>query len=69
MIRFKIKMHLSIGYQGSHNEEDYFEVPDNATPKEIEEEAERFTNEWADNYIDLGYTYTKEQPDKEAGKQ
>lgn len=60
MKRFKIKMHLSIGYQGSHAEEDYFEVPDNATPKEIEDEAGRFTKEWSENYIELGYAYEPE---------
>lgn len=50
-------MHLSIGYQGGHDDEDFFEVSDDATPKEIEAEAGRFAEEWASNFIDLGYAY------------
>lgn len=54
-------MHLSIGYQGGYDDEDYFEVEDNATPEQIEEEAGRFTEEWASNYIQLGYAYEPEE--------
>jgi len=62
MKRFKIKMHLSIGFQDGHDEEETFEVPDDATPKQIEDMAGEITKEWAENYIDLGYAY---EPEKE----
>lgn len=54
-------MHLNIGYVGGHDDEDYFEVEDNATPEQIKEEAERFAQEWASNFLDLGYAYELEE--------
>jgi len=57
MKRFKIKMHLSIGFLSDHQNEEYFEVEDNATPEYIEELAQEITKEWSESYIELGYSY------------
>lgn len=52
----KIKTHLSIGYANANREDELeLQVDDDATPEEIEKDAEQLVNDWSTNYIDLGF--------------
>ena len=46
----KVKVFLTTGFAGAKHE-DVLEVEDDAT----EEEIMRYVQEWASNYIDMGY--------------
>lgn len=56
-------MHLDIGYHGGHDDEDFFEVEDDATPEQIEIQAGEIAHDWANNYIELGYDYEPVEPE------
>ena len=53
MKKLTIEVHLSIGYAGAdHDDVLEVEVPDDATPEQIEAEKELALKEWAFGYID-----------------
>ena len=52
----KIKMWVSIGYANADREEvEEFEMPDDATPEEIEEQKESIARDWMNNFLDWGW--------------
>ena len=52
----KIKMWLGIGFVNAiHEEVEEFEMPDDATPEEIEEQKEAIARDWMTNFLDWGW--------------
>ncbi|MGN7818830.1 DUF7167 family protein [Chitinophaga sp. 22536] len=56
-----IKMFLGIGFGSVHNDEQELQVEDDATKEQIEEEVNEIVNDWAQNYIDLGYSWVAQE--------
>ncbi|TXK52370.1 hypothetical protein FVR03_01250 [Pontibacter qinzhouensis] len=55
MRKIKIEVSLGIGYAARREEKLEIEVEDEATPEQIEMEAGEAAEQWANNYIDLGF--------------
>lgn len=56
----KIKVYLSIGYANAeHNDELDVDIPDDATETEAEELKEAAAQDWAYNFMDLGWSDVK----------
>lgn len=60
----KIKMSLGVGYAGCDREDEHeFQIDDNATDEQIEKEAEEIANEWAHQFLDIGFSTEKVKQD------
>lgn len=63
---YTAKVGANWGFAGANREDEItFEMPENATPEEIQEEADKLAFEWACEYLDCW----AETPEQEAGKQ
>lgn len=58
----KITIRVEMTAQGS-KDEFTFEVPGDMSEKDIENAAQEYTQEWADDYIDVGYEIVKIEED------
>jgi hypothetical protein len=53
----KIKVHLSIGIAGAvHNDVIEIDIPDDATEEVVNQIKDEACEDWANNFIDLGWT-------------
>lgn len=57
MKEIKIKAHLSIGLVAAQRTTLTIRVDDDATDEEIREVADEATEEWAENYIEYGWSF------------
>lgn len=56
----KINVHLSIGYaNASRNEVIEVDVPDDCTPQEADDIKDHAAEEWAQNWMDPGWSDVK----------
>lgn len=53
----KINVQLNIGQAGGRDDILDIEVDDNATPEEIETACDEACEDWANNYIDTGWSF------------
>lgn len=57
MKKLQVKVHLSIGYANAgHDDILELEVDDDATQEDIDKQVDEMVNDWANNYIDLGWS-------------